>query len=214
MQKTVALVFFSIVVFLTKSNALEIDSVKEGRCDEDAKAVSTNFDFKWASSAAEKWYFPVLSKLEFYRSVQDLLPNKPLETFTEDDAKKSCFTMKWNKPTEVTVSGFDGKTYEYALVPTGVNTFSLKSEKPNGESDLRGTAYITLTDNRNYLVFVNCWNDGLKSWAVAAIKQKLSEKAKEKIKKHLEGIGFDMEYLYEQSYSGCDESQKGKKEEL
>lgn len=84
-----------------------------------------------ASTAAGKWYFPLLSKLEFYRSIEDILPDKPLDQFTEEVAQESCFTMKFTKQTEITINGFGGAQFQYALTPTGKNTIQFKAGNPN-----------------------------------------------------------------------------------
>jgi len=201
---------FALVQFL--ANGLEIDKVKEGLCDKTKPKLSKDFNFVWATTATGKWYFPLQSKLDFYRSIEDLIPDKPLNTFTEEDTQKACFTMKFNKPTEVNINGFDGKQFQYVLNPTGENTIKFQAKKQNGVKGLRSSAYVTLSDNRNYIVFINCWEDGAKSWSVASLRKKLSEKATNKIKNHLKSIGFNMEHVHEGNYTGCDGNKKDENE--
>lgn len=81
-------------------------------------------------------------------------------------------------------------------------------------SGLRRSAYVALTDNRNYIVFINCWKDGFKSWSVASLKKQLSKKASDRIKKHLQSMGFNIQHAYEQNYASCNENTQDGKEEL
>lgn len=94
-----------------------------------------------AVSTTGEWYFPLLSKLELYRSIEDILPDKPIDKLTEETAQESCFTMKFTKPTEISINGFGGAQLQYIITPTGDNTIDFK--KANGK-DGKTFSYFSL----------------------------------------------------------------------
>ena len=70
---------------------------------------------------------------------------------------------------------------------------------------LTAKEHVTLTDNNSFVVYVQCWEDGLKDWhAVVPLHKKLSDDSKAAILKHVQDLGFDArEDIYFAKYDNC-----------
>jgi hypothetical protein len=71
-----------------------------------------------------------------------------------------------------------------------------------------GQMYLTKTDNKNYIVFVKCWEDGQLSWHAMSLEMTLKPAIKTEILEHVKSLGLSEDFLIEQNYSNCDFSRK------
>jgi len=79
------------------------------------------------------WYFPLVSRLDLYRTSMDLL-RQPLSNITEEELINSaCTTVAWEGFTPV-ISGYSSHSmqYEFEASPDEDNTFSFKGDWREG----------------------------------------------------------------------------------
>jgi len=197
---------FIILCFGTICNGLDEESVKEKKCFE-PDISNVDLDYGWVFGN-NRWYFTMMSKLDLYRSAWDTLQKKTTE-ISESDIETPCLYADWDGFSP-TLMGFGGKTMEYSLTPNFDNTFNFAASWRKGTG---GKMYLAKTDNKNYLLFVKCWDhDEQTTWNVMSIKKTLSDKIKKEIYSAIESFGFSKEHAVEQKFDTCKIKEAAKSE--
>lgn len=163
-------------------------------------AEGLNYDWIMGQST---WYFPMMSKQDLVRQSSDILKKK-LEEVKSQDLTKACVQAVWEGLTPV-ISGFGGKKVSYELSPLDFTNFNILGYEKAWKKGQSGTLYITQTDNKNFVVFVRCWQDGEKTWNVMTTTKSPSEEVKSKILEHVKHLKFPKDDLETLDYEGCDQ---------
>jgi hypothetical protein len=69
----------------------------------------------------------------------------------------------------------------------------------------RARSYVTLKDNKSFVVFVVCWEDEESSWQVISTDASLDEEVKNEILDHVKTLGFKEENTYD---TNCPDTQQ------
>jgi len=181
----------------TTVQSLDEESVKEKKCFE-PDVSSVELDYEWVFSNS-RWYFTMMSKLDLYRTAWDTL-KKETGSISPEEVETPCIYADWEGFTP-SVVGFGGKTLEYAFTPNFDNTFNFAASWRKGTG---GKMYLVKTDNKNYLLFVKCWDhDEEVSWNVMSISKTLEDEQKKEIYSVLESLGLSKGNVVEQKFDTC-----------
>ncbi|CAL8118300.1 unnamed protein product [Orchesella dallaii] len=178
------------------------DKVPVKKCEE-PKIFAENLDYDWIMGQ-KVWYFPLLSKQDLVRQSSDILKKKLEEVSGTQDLTKACVQARWEGMTPV-ITGFGGKKVSYDLNPLDWSNFNILGYEKAWKRGQSGTLYITQTDNKNYVFFVRCWQDGERTWNVMATEKNPSEKVRSKILEHAKQLGFANDDVETLDYEGCDQ---------
>jgi len=179
-----------------------------------------------------KWYFPLWSKLEFYRTASDIL-EKSVTDMPLSSLENACITWDPSLAATTGLGGLEAK-YDLSIDGAGVINFKGKSKYGMGNTHINfistcmkwfpflnaaksGKHVLTLSDNKNFIVGVTCWDDEEGSYGIWTPKPQLSAGDKEIIVKHLEELGFGMDFMVETPYDKCESERStdfGEKVEL
>ncbi len=67
-----------------------------------------------------------------------------------------------------------------------------------------GTMHLIKTDNKNYLLFLKCWDhDKQASWNVMSTSTTLGKQEKDEIYTTLKSLGFSQDLGFEQKFDSC-----------
>jgi len=177
---------------------------------EKPKLFAYELDYDWVMGHS-RWYFPMLSKQDLLRQSSDIL-KKPLEEVAKENDlnTKACFKATW-EGLSPNIRGFNGQRTTYTLSPSDWTNFNILTFEKSWDAGQGGTLYITHADNKNFVFFVRCWDDGERTWSVMTTKKKPSEKITKEILDHVKLLGFPEDDVQHIDYEQC---KKGKKTEL
>jgi len=201
MYKTLAII--ALLFVAVTGSLLDLTKVDEGSCVK--PPVSRKLDVKWLLSQ-NSWYLPLASKYEVYRAAQVML-EKDINTIEEGELTNYCVqgTLSAGK---MVLNAFGGtKRVGMELKLAGQGAFTWKTND-SGDWNASGTSYAVRTNNKNYVLLVNYWNekdDKKISWSVLSTEKSLAEKTKNDILKHVASLGFDTEKAFEVDYDKCNE---------
>jgi len=201
----------TLIVFLLTFSAsvygLDEESAKERKCFEIKSTMP--IDTKWITSLKEI-YYPVMSRLDLYRTAADLT-HRDFKDITEDELYyKSCIKFSFAPDGSFLATGFNGANAKFSMRPKDAG---LEIIEFGEETGLHGTCYTTLTDNKTFVFFACCSNGDEMHWGAISTEKKLPKKTVRKIHEHAESLGFGKEQFTGLRYTSCDKK-KVKKQEL
>ncbi|CAL8118004.1 unnamed protein product [Orchesella dallaii] len=174
--------------------ALEsLQDVEEGSCGGVTFKAQENANITWLTSV----HLPYLlggSKYHLYHFIEYDF-NMPLKEMSKYQFYyDACFRSYVNfSSSEAFIFGFNGQlSGRYLVNPTsehGVLDF-VPAVSTMGDEAKRH--YVTLTDNKSFALFANCWlASDQRSWDVVSTEDSLSQETLKTIEEHLMSIGFD-----------------------
>jgi len=186
-------------LFVLQCLCLKEEKAKEKRC---LKGIETNANQNWSwLFSVKKWYFPLWSKLELYRTASDLL-QKPVDSISEKALDNPCIV---GDLANFKMEGFDGKEIEFEANVESDQTMNFIAKSKHAK---RGRHTLVDSDNKSWVLGLTCWEDDEASWGVWSTLPKLSSSAKEAIVKQIKAHGFSEENFVAMSYNNCANSKK------
>jgi len=197
MRGFVRILILSVLVL--QCLCLNEEKAKEKRC---LKGVQTNGEQNWSwLFSVKKWYFPLWSKLELYRTASDLL-QKPVDSISEKAMDNPCIL---GDLANFIMEGFDGKEMEFEANVESVQSIDFKAKTKHAK---RGRHTLIYSDNKSWVLGFTCGEDDEASWGVWSTEPKLSSSVKEAILKKIKAHGFSEKHSVPMSYSNCANSKK------
>jgi hypothetical protein len=198
MAWTKSLAAFCVLAVLGTSQGLDLEGAKEQKCFEITKTVPADPKFV---AALKTVYYPMTSRLELYRTAEDLMNGMDL---TEADVYyDSCMQWKLLANGTIRSTGFNNyhKLYDTKPILPNLERFELFPQDGKG---FGGKIYTTMTDNKTFFVTAICTNDGQMVWNVGSLYPTLMKETKDQILEHVTSLGFKKEYMTELRYDHCD----------
>jgi len=175
---------------------LNEESVQEQRCVVDPPLADLNFT--WVTSVPA-WYFPFLSKLDLYKSAADI-KNVTISEIQEHELYYDiCMVFKIGQGNISTSYGFNGKKEDYLFELVSPSVFKFVAQSTN----LGGFTYIALTDNKTFMLYSTCWDDGFATWSVGTTTKTLDEKTVQEIHARVKSLGFQEQHFTQLRYETC-----------
>jgi hypothetical protein len=208
--KAIPVIAVLFCVYLCSSGVTGQKNGEGKKICEQPKLFAYELDYDWVMGH-RGWYFPMLNKQDLLRQSSDIL-EQPLEQVVEEKelSSKACLKATWDGLSPI-IKGFSGKRTTYTLSPSDWTNFNILTYEKSWEQGQAGTLYITHTDNKHFVFFVRCWDDGERTWSVMTTTKKPSEKIKKEILEHVKTLGFPENDVVHLDYEKC---KKAKKTEL
>ncbi|ODM99417.1 hypothetical protein Ocin01_07245 [Orchesella cincta] len=202
---------FAVTLFGTFTEALNLEEAEEGVCRGVPKSISQQeFNLTWMDSVPE-WYVPVGSRYELYRIALHRLNLSPedeqFKSMSEEELiNKGCFKGRLNLQSgSGLLYGFEKEGYVKVELRAGrKNSIDVVATGSLTRTPGIGRHYVTLTDNKTFVIFSICWLEAdQKSWEVFSTSKTLSSKAKQLIEEHAISLGFNPKKFISMNYDNC-----------
>ncbi|CAL8110497.1 unnamed protein product [Orchesella dallaii] len=194
--------------------ATAVGEGKTLRSEDVAEPCLGNFitqDYKdgWTNSDAvvnSTVFFPLTTKYHAILLSKNLFQTQEFETVTDAHIQGSCISSRridsWPKSN---VTGYNGTSFTMLMSATNVaRLYRFHLGFPDVVTG-GGYASIALTDNESYNLFDFCFDNGLRSFAVASTKKALDQNTQNIIKAHVKSLGFQEKNFLNLNYDGCTE---------
>jgi len=176
-------------------------SGKQKICEK-PKQFAYELDYDWVMGHSQ-WYFSMFSKQGLLRQSSDILEQSLEEVGKEKELNtKACIRATWDGLSPI-VKGFNGKRTTYSLTPNDWTNFNILSFEKSWDAGQAGLLYITHTDNKNFVFFVRCWDDGERTWDVMTTTKNPDKKIKKEILDHAKLLGFPVDDVEHLDYDKC-----------
>ncbi|ODM91050.1 hypothetical protein Ocin01_15635 [Orchesella cincta] len=201
---TVWSLVITITLILTVEALHSLKDVQEGPCEGIQYKSQEDINMKWLASV-QLPYVLAGSKYHMYRFVK-YHHKVPLKEVSEYKFYyESCFRSYANVSAgHARIHGFNGElTAPYLLKPTsekGVLEFV-----PTEIDNEVARHYLTLTDNKTYALFANCWlGPDQRSWVLVSTEESLSQGTLQMIEDHLVSLGFERQQFIFFNHCACE----------
>jgi len=170
--------------------------------------VTQNYKPNWQKDAYGeppiKLYIALESRGAALRAAQTVFGTTLFDTIKDSHLTNSCVRFIKHGGGKYTLKAYNKEASNLYMTPVinAPGTFVVQPTYPGG---IGGTAYLSLSDNKNFNVYVVCYDDGLGTFFMTTGQQQLDDSILNIAKEHVKALGFQEDNFVVPNYSlDCD----------